>query len=448
MMFLLLFTAVALGAVTVVCLPLLRGVPMVEERGQYDRAVYRDQLKEVDRDVARGVLSPAEAGSARLEIQRRLLSVDRSAGGKVWSEASPLLAATVAALVLAGAVGLYLHFGSPSLPDAPFNGRFAQQEGQAAHSQHTDMHQAAQELEQKLQANPSDATGWVLLARTESMLGDWQKATEAYRHAVGLGQNGPDVLAGYGEMQVLAAGGIVSPAAHAAFTAVLAADPKNEAARYYLAVADAQAGEDKRAIDRWLALAADLPEDSPMREAIARGVADAAKDGGIQAPALPKGAALAPEPETTGAQPGPTQDQMAGAAKMSDAQRTQMIQGMVAQLAAHLQQAPGDLDGWLQLRPLLWRAGRHRQVGCGVRAGCRIEAGRRRHQDAGIPGDDRQAAAECPTAALSRDAAAPGCGDRAGSAGGAVVSRHGGRQQRQAGSGAARLDQAVEPAPG
>ena len=349
MMFLLLFTAVALGAVTVVCLPLLRGVPMVEERGQFDRAVYRDQLKEVDRDVARGVLSPAEAGSARLEIQRRLLSVDRSAGGKVWSEASPLLAATVAALVLAGAVGLYLHFGSPSLPDAPFNGRFAQQEGQAAHSQHTDMHQAAQELEQKLQANPSDATGWVLLARTESMLGDWQKATEAYRHAVGLGQNGPDVLAGYGEMQVLAAGGIVSPAAHAAFTAVLAADPKNEAARYYLAVADAQAGEDKRAIDRWLALAADLPEDSPMREAIARGVADAAKDGGIQAPALPKGAALAPEPETTGAQPGPTQDQMAGAAKMSDAQRTQMIQGMVAQLAAHLQQAPGDLDGWLQL---------------------------------------------------------------------------------------------------
>ena len=312
MMFLLLFTAVALGAVTVVCLPLLRGVPMVEERGQYDRAVYRDQLKELDRDVARGVLSPAEAGSARLEIQRRLL-VGRSVGwGKSVVRSQPASGRRPWRHWCWRARSAFICIlARRPCRTPPSTGGSRQQEGQAAHSQHTDMHQAAQELEQKLQADPSDATGWVLLARTESMLGDWQKATEAYRHAIDLGQNGPDVLAGYGEMLVLAADGIVSPAAHAAFTAALAADPKNEVARYYLALADAQAGEDKRAIDRWLALAADLPEDLPMREAIARGVADAAKDGGIQAPALPKGAALAPEPETTGAQPGPTQDQMA-----------------------------------------------------------------------------------------------------------------------------------------
>ncbi|HUB13268.1 MAG TPA: c-type cytochrome biogenesis protein CcmI [Acetobacteraceae bacterium] len=350
MIFLLLFTAVALCAVTVVCLPLVRGVPMVAERGQFDRAVYRDQLQEVERDVARGVLNPAEAGSARLEIQRRLLAVDAVPRRQVWSEPSPRLAAFVAILVLGGATGLYLHFGSPSLPDAPFNGRLAQHEADAAHGQHMDMHQAAQALEQKLQASPNDGAGWVLLGRTEAMLGDWQKATDAYRQAVGLGRTSPDVMAGYGEMQVLAAGGIVPPAAHAAFTAVLAADPKNEVARYYLAVADAQAGEDKRAIDRWLALAADLPEDSAMREAIGRGVAEAAKDGGIPVPALPKGAAPAPQPQASAAaRPGPSQDQMAAAGNMSDAQRKQMIEGMVAQLAAHLQQAPNDLDGWLRL---------------------------------------------------------------------------------------------------
>ena len=350
MLFLLLFTVVALGAVTVVCLPLLRGVHLTAERAQFDRAVYRDQLREVDRDVARGVLSPEEAGSARLEIQRRLLAADALTGRKVWSEPSPLLAAFVAVFVLAVSTGLYLHFGSPSLPDAPFSGRIAQQEADAVHGEHMDMHQAAASLEKKLQETPSDAQGWVLLGRTEATLGDWPKATDAFRHAVGLGQTGPDVMASYGEMQVLAADGIVSPGAHAAFASALVADPKNEVARYYLAVADAQAGEDKHAIASWLALAAELPEDSPMRDAIARGVTEAAKDAGISAPALPKGTASAPQPETAAtASGGPSQDQMAAAGKMTDAQRKQMIETMVAQLAGHLQNDPSDLEGWLRL---------------------------------------------------------------------------------------------------
>src|ERR1700733_12347023 len=115
MLFLLVFTAVALGAVMVVCLPLLRGVPMVADRGYFDRVVYRDQLREVERDLARGVLNPTEAGQARLEIQRRLLSAEVvSPGRKSWSEPSPLLAGIVALLVLGGATGLYLRFGAPS----------------------------------------------------------------------------------------------------------------------------------------------------------------------------------------------------------------------------------------------------------------------------------------------------------------------------------------------
>lgn len=348
-MFLLLFAALALATVTAICLPLLRGVPLVAERGHFDRVVYRDQLKEVDRDVARGVLSPAEAGSARLEIQRRLLAVDASGTRATWSAPSPVLAALVAVLMLGGAIGLYLHFGAPSLPDAPFAGRTAQQDAQAANSEHLDMRAAAKQLQQKLQANPNDAEGWVLLGRTESMLGDWETAADAYRRAIALGQNGPDVMAGYGEMQVLAAGGIVAPGAHAAFTAVLAADPKNEVARYYLAVADAQAGDDKRAIAGWLALAADLPEDSPMRDSIAHGIAEAAKDAGIPAPAMPKGTPPA-QPQASAPQPdGPDAGQMQAAAQMTDAQRKQMIEGMVTQLATQLAQNPNDLDGWLRL---------------------------------------------------------------------------------------------------
>lgn len=80
-----------------------------------------------------------------------------------------------------------------------------------------------------------------------------------------------------------------------------------------------------------------------MREEIARRIADAAKNGGFEAPPLPKG--LAAEPSS----PGPTAEQMDAAAAMSPEQRAQMVGGMIEKLAAQLRQQPNDLDGWLRL---------------------------------------------------------------------------------------------------
>lgn len=345
MVFIIVFAAVALATVAALCLPLLTGVSTVPERGQFDRVVYRDQLREVERDVARGVLSGAEADATRLEIQRRLLSVDRAASGSTMRFGrSPRLAVTLGLLVVCASVALYLQVGAPFLPDAPYSARPRQ--APEAGVEHQDIRQAAATLAQKLQQDPNNAQGWLLYARTESMLGDWEKAGDAYHRAIDLGEKSPDVYAGLGEMLVLSMGGIVAPAAHDAFEKSLAADAKNEVARYYLALADAQAGEEKRAIDAWLNLAADLPNDSPMREQIANGIQQAAKEGGVVAPPMPKGIA---EQSPPAAAEGPTQDQMSAAAQMTPEQRTAMIRGMVAQLAAKLQAEPNDVGGWMQL---------------------------------------------------------------------------------------------------
>jgi cytochrome c-type biogenesis protein CcmH len=364
MLFALVCAALLLVVLGVLVLPLLIGTKTLPERGQYDRAVYSDQLREVDRDVARGVLNSGEAGAARLEIQRRLLAVDASGGKAAMKQTrSPLLATAAAVFVLVGAGGLYWQLGAPNLPDAPLSAVLAAQATQAkapagsaqagssaaaagAASPHVDMQAAAEQLQKKLQANPSDAEGWILYARTESTLGDWGKATDAYQHAIDLGQKGADVYAGYGEMLVLAAGGIVSPAARDAFVTARAADPKGDVARYYLALADSQAGNVRPAIAAWLALAADIPNDSPMRDAIQQRIAEAAQSGGIAAPPMPKGTA---EDESAAAQPAPTPDQMQAAENMPPAERDKMINDMVAQLAAKLQTNPNDADGWLRL---------------------------------------------------------------------------------------------------
>ncbi len=329
-----------------ISLPLLFSAKSLPERAQYDRAVYRDQLREVERDVARGVLNPAEAAAARLEIQRRLLAVTTD---KDWSirgsGRSPIMAAAAAIFVIASAGGLYWRLGAPGLPDAPFANRPPSQAAASdAEAPHVDMRAAAESLEKKLAADPSSAERWVLYARTVSMMNDWDKARNAYKHAIDLGDTSADVFAGFGEMLVMASQGIVDPEARKAFTSALKSDSANDVARYYLGLADAQAGDVRKAIAAWLALAADVPEDSPMREAIARGIADAARSGGIEAPPLPKG--QPPQPKTTN---GPSPDQIDAAADLPPAERDKMIGGMIEKLATRLQSEPGDIDGWLRL---------------------------------------------------------------------------------------------------
>ena len=85
--------------------------------------------------------------------------------------------------------------------------------------------------------------GWLFYARTEATLGNWAIAADAFQHALALGQTSADVQSAYGEMQVLAADGIVGPPARTAFIAALHRDKTDLVARYYLALADAQAGE-------------------------------------------------------------------------------------------------------------------------------------------------------------------------------------------------------------
>ncbi|HUC64418.1 MAG TPA: c-type cytochrome biogenesis protein CcmI [Stellaceae bacterium] len=334
--------AVALAVMTLVVvatvvLPLMRGARAAPERGQFDRAVYRDQLRELERDRARGLIDAGEAATARLEIERRLLATERrSEPAASGSGGSPVLAVALALLVPTAAVLAYLALGSPGVPDAPYAAR-GPERALAAATGHADMEKTADALEARVKANPASDADWLLLARTEAALGHWQKSADAYRQAMRLTQNRPDVAASYGEMLVMAADGVVTPRAHDILAAALTRDPGNVAARYYLALADAQAGHAEAAIAAWQKLAAEQPADSPIRRDLEARIAEAAESAGLPAPALAAPAA------------GPSAEQMEEAAKMTPEARAQMIRGMVAGLAAKLEAAPDDLDGWLRL---------------------------------------------------------------------------------------------------
>ena len=347
------FAVLAGAVIALVILPLSRAGRRPPGRAAFDRAVYRDQLREVALDVARGLLTEEEAVSARLEIERRLLAADAEdrriesaqkgaiGGTRVW-------AAVLGVLVPAGAVLVYLVHGAPQIPDQPYYARAAER-ALIGDNGNLDLDKAAAALEERLKQNPKSAEGWLLLARTQAARGRWKDSAAAYHEALALTQQRPDIVAAYGEMLVMAADGMVTPSAHDAFVMAVAKDAKSPIARYYLALGDAQAGNAKAALDAWSSLLTDSPYDAPWVPVVRQRMAETAKAAGLPVPEAP--AAPVPSEGTTKAPaaPGPSSDDVAAAAQMTPEQRTEMIHSMVERLATRLQEQPNDLDGWLRL---------------------------------------------------------------------------------------------------
>jgi cytochrome c-type biogenesis protein CcmH len=344
-------TGLACAALFPLVLPLLRRDGAPADRGHFDRVVYRDQLEELNRDVVRGLLTETEATSARLEIQRRLLAADCGSAGEERGGRSRVLASLVVLFAAGGTCAVYGMLGAPGISDTPFLSRVAAAreapDDPVAPPGHTDIpgqHDLAQalgKLAAKLKADPSNADGWLLYARTAGSLRRWDEAVDAYHHAMALGRAGPDTQSGLGEMLTLQAGGIVTPAANDAFAASVKDDPRNDVARYYLGLAAGQAGEPERAIREFQILLAEIPEDSPMRGEIGKRIDEAAKAAGLPVPELEKG--------TPAETQNPDDAAMEAASAMPQGAQKDLIAGMVAKLAARMQTQPDDVDGWMRL---------------------------------------------------------------------------------------------------
>lgn len=257
------------------------------EGPESDLAVYRDQLAELDRDVARGLMPETEAASARLEIQRRLLAAaERDGKPAVKARSTSRASMLLLALAPVAALAIYLYLGQPLLPGAPFASR--------VETTSTDPQMAAlvDRLAQRMKAAPDDVQGWLLLGRSEGDLGRYAESAAAYGEAIrrmqAAGSAPPsDLQSRYGELLTAASGGQVTPAAQAAFAAALAGDARQPRARFYLALAQAQAGHVDEALRQWVALEADSPSNAPWMAVLTAQIEAAAKQLGRDPATLP-----------------------------------------------------------------------------------------------------------------------------------------------------------------
>ncbi len=351
MIFWIVAAVMVLAALAALLAPLLRARGDAVESVEYDIEVYRDQLGEMERDAERGLLTGEEVAAARTEISRRMLAADARRAG----EATPadqgsrrtanLVAGFIAVLLPAGALLIYLQIGQPGAPGMPLAGRAdlpVQAAGESAQER------VIGQLREQAEANPGDARAWQLLGDAYREARKYDEAIAAYRRALSLGP-APLLLTGsFGEALMMAADGTVTPEARAAFEAVLAGEPGDPRANYYLAVGDYQAGRTRQALDRWAALVAVSPADAPWLAVVREEIARAAGDLGLDV------ADVTPDPLPPSAAPGSgpdglTPEQRDAVAAMTPDERQAMVRDMVDRLAARLQEEPIDLEGWAKL---------------------------------------------------------------------------------------------------
>lgn len=310
-------------------------VPLFRAKGGGDGsggegAIYRDQLTELEADIARGAIGATEAEAARAEISRRLIKASAASGP---AGADPgarrrglLAAAAVLVAVPALAVGLYLRVGLPNAPDLPLQQRltgtvFEWDEAAAV---------ARAELE--VRKNPDNARVWAGLAQYYAQSGEFAGAVRALRNLMRLQGESAQLQTAIAMSLMRQADGTVTDEAKAALDRVVALDPKDLRPRFFLALRLKQDGKPDEAAAALRALLPEAPAE--MADIVNRELADLEGR---------------PPPPPTARPAGPTEADIAAVGNLPPEQQKALFNSMVERLAGRLAEAPDDPDGWTQL---------------------------------------------------------------------------------------------------
>jgi cytochrome c-type biogenesis protein CcmH len=316
------FALMTVAAIFAVLWPLGRA-----DRPQNDGSeatVYRDQLAEIDRDMAAGTIGAAEAEAARVEISRRLLAAaDHQRDPLTVSSTGLRRFAAVVALVGLPivAVAFYLPLGSPRLGDFPLAQRVRTPDATQP------LDNLVAQVQAHLEKNPTDGRGWNVLAPVLARQGRYDEAVQAYRNSITYNGESAERRADLGEALAAAANGVVTSEAKAEFERAVALNADEVKASYFLGVAAEQDGRANDAAAVWRAMLAKAPADAPWRPLVQAALA---RVGGSRPPVL-------------------SDDTIAAAKDMNEADRGAMIHTMVDRLATRLKQNGDDVEGWLRL---------------------------------------------------------------------------------------------------
>lgn len=302
-----------------------------------DIAVYKAQLSELESDIEKGLIDNAEGKRSRVEIERRLLRAASQQQKEINIEKPNHIFTAALVLIILFSGFFYYEVGTPAMPDFPKRlDRFAQLQGVEA-EEVQQIEDLKQRVMSRLAEQPEEAEGWAYLANLEMNLGNFQTAAQSLYRAHLLKPDEFEYQLMYAESLIMAANERVTPAALIILNKAATMAPDHPGTRYFLGLADYQAGDVDVAYDAWMNIRDSLSAQDPLMPLIDVWIGRAANQLGI-AVNLPEGRAPAISPE-----------QAEIIQNMSGDEQQELIRQMVGQLAEKQRENPGNIQGWLQL---------------------------------------------------------------------------------------------------
>ena len=262
-----------------------------EEKKEANLDVYRDQISELEADLRNGIISQEQYEQDRDEIERRLLDEVSSTDKNSRKRSQPAFSRTgvyaIAFGIPALAVTLYLLVGNysalsgtptsasrgPSTGGPPANGQMSQQQIEAN----------VASLAKRLEQNPNDVDGWIMLGRSYLNLEKYSDASNAYAKAAVLKPNDVDILTDFAFTLAMTNGRQLKGEPYELVKKALRIDPQNAKALELAGSAEFQAKNYKQAIEYWEKALAQAPAGSELATTISQNISEAKAQAGTSA---------------------------------------------------------------------------------------------------------------------------------------------------------------------
>lgn len=250
--------AIVAGAAAVTVWPLLRRSPS-RPAGLPAEALYRDEKRQLDDELAAGAIGVTEHAQSLGELTARLAGELRDSPSAPRDPAPARmrrgLAIAFATGVPVAALLLYAVLGDPGAMDPAVSATPALSQAQVI--------AMVDRLAARMKEHPDDAQGWRLLARSYGALGRFREAAEAFHEAAQHGAADADLLADWADALGMANGQTLAGEPTKLIERALALDPGNVKALLLAASAAQERKDVPAAIDAWRRLKVELPPGSP-----------------------------------------------------------------------------------------------------------------------------------------------------------------------------------------
>lgn len=233
---------------------------------QLNAAIYRDQFVELERDRNEGILGEDDYQQARMELQRRVLEDGQEDEALAAPRAPKKTMLALGLSLPLAAAALYFLLGNPDglkPPEAQHRFTSKEIEGMVAG------------LAAKLEKEPDNLQGWVMLARSYKAMGRLGPAEKAFDRAAKLVETDAQLLADYADVAAANAGGNFAGKPIDLIEKALKLDPDNLQALWLYGSAAFERKDFAKAIQNWERLVKQLPPESEDAKMLGASIAQA-----------------------------------------------------------------------------------------------------------------------------------------------------------------------------